>query len=107
MGEPDPMQVLGQEVREVAKEFRTGRICQTIKPYDGTNRSGKGWLKDLEKAKLSLELPDNRAKMLAYETSSGLLSDEITRHLTEVSLPPCCFLFCASTISSVSLSRLD
>ena len=72
---------VAEEVKVIVKEFRASRICQQIKPFGGNPRDFKAWTRNLDRAKLNLDLTDNKAKLLAFETSQGYISDSIERHL--------------------------
>ena len=72
---------VADEVKLIVKEFRASRVCQQIKPFEGNPRDFKTWIRNLDRAKLTLDLSDNKAKLLAFETSQGYISDSIERHL--------------------------
>lgn len=38
-------------------------------------------MRNIERARLTLDLTDNKTKLLAFETSQGYVSDSIERHL--------------------------
>ena len=78
------VEAVTHEVKEIGKQFKTSRICEKIKAYDGLPKEFKSWSRELDRAKLTLDLSDNEAKLLAFETSKDYVSDAIERHLKDL-----------------------
>lgn len=74
---------LTAQMTELSRAFREQSIVQSIKPFSGESIKYKDWIKSVNKAALLAELPDQRKRYLAFQTSSGAVADFCHRYLTD------------------------
>jgi hypothetical protein len=86
MAEPDIARIfenLGRELSNVSAYVGTQSISQVIQAFNGEPGEFKLWIKSLEKFGVLNRVPEERLKLVAYQSSKNSVSDFINRHLRD------------------------
>jgi len=76
-------QNLSEQIRGVSNAIGTQSVSQVVQTFDGNPKEFKNWIKNIEKYGVLSHLADNQLKLVAYQSSRGLVSDYINRYLTD------------------------
>lgn len=80
---PQFFQNLSEQIRGVTNAIGTQSVSQVIQTYDGNPKEYKNWIKNIEKYGVLSRLAGDQLKLVAYQSSRGLVSDYIQRYLTD------------------------
>lgn len=76
-------QDLAFQMSGLSTAIGTQGIAQMIPPYDGTPSKFKEWIRNIEKYSVLMNVPQERVKLIAYQTSSGNVSSFLQRYLAD------------------------
>ena len=68
----------------MTRAIHTQGIAQMIQPFDGQPSRFRTWMKAIDKYAAIVGANDVRKVIIAYQTSSGVVSDFVKRFLEEV-----------------------
>ena len=74
MANQDLTQLVGQ-LGEMTRAIHTQGISQMIQPFDGQPSRFRTWMKAIDKYAVAVGANDARKVIIAYQTSSGVVSD--------------------------------
>lgn len=72
---PQFFQNLSEQIRGVTNAIGTQSVSQVIQTYDGNPKEYKNWIKNIEKYGVLSRLAGDQLKLVAYQSSRGLVSD--------------------------------
>lgn len=76
------LRLLAAEMGNVSTAFVAQGISQVVSNFDGSPRNYRDWVNSIEKYSKLVNLPDNKKKLIAYQTSKGAVSGYIQRYMT-------------------------
>ena len=82
MANQDLTQLVGQ-LGEMTRAIHTQGISQMIQPFDGQPSRFRTWMKAIDKYAAVVGANDARKVIIAYQTSSGVVSDFVKRFSEE------------------------
>ena len=82
MANQDLTQLVGQ-LGEMTRAIHTQGIAQMTQPFDGQLSRFRTWMKAIDKYAAIVGANDVRKVIIAYQTSSGVVSDFVKRFLEE------------------------
>lgn len=71
------------QLANVSAAVGTQSIAQIVPAFSGNSKEFRAWIKAIEKYAMLTELGDDKKKLVAYQSSSGSVSDFIQRYLRE------------------------
>ena len=84
MAEPsvtEVFQALNNELTNVPNVLTALEISNIVVKYDGSPKSYREWIKSIEKYTTLVNIPDNRKKLIAYQSASDAVSGFIHRYM--------------------------
>lgn len=69
------------EIAQLNQAFTTQGISSTVVRFDGNPKNYREWIKSIEKYATLVNVPDNRKKLIAYQSSAGAVSGFIQRYM--------------------------
>ena len=76
-----------QRLDAVKTALDTQTVSQVVSTFSGDPKKFQGWLKEVEKFAVLSQLPEENKRLVAYQTSSGVVSDFIARFLSTAANP--------------------
>ncbi|MCG7878548.1 MAG: zinc finger domain-containing protein [Candidatus Thiodiazotropha taylori] len=72
---------INRELSNVSQTLTTQGISHTVSKFDGNPKHFREWVKSIEKYATLVNLPDDRKKLVAYQSSTGAVSGFIHRYM--------------------------
>ena len=69
------------ELANVSQALTTQGVATSVFKFDGNSKNYREWIKSIEKYVILAGIPDDRKKMIAYQSSSGAVSGFIQRYM--------------------------
>ena len=69
------------ELANVSQALTTQGVSTSVLKFDGNSKNYREWIKPIEKYAILAGIPDDRKKMIAYQSSSGAVSGFIQRYM--------------------------
>ena len=84
MAEPsvtEVFQALNNELTNVSNALTAQGISNIVVKYDGSPKNYREWIKSIEKYATLVNIPDDKKKLIAYQSASGAVSGFIHRYM--------------------------
>ena len=72
---------INRELTNLSQTLTTQGISTVVQKFDGQSRNFREWMKSIEKYATLVNVPDDRKKLIAYQSSSGAVSGFIHRYM--------------------------
>ena len=69
------------EFANVSQALTTQGVSTSVLKLDGNSKNYREWIKTIEKYVILAGIPDDRKKMIAYQSSSGAVNGFIQRYM--------------------------
>ena len=76
-------QDLALQMHSLSNALSTQGIAQIIPPFDGTPSKYKEWVRNVEKYAYLVKVPEDRVKLVAFQTAKGCVSSFLQRFLSD------------------------
>ena len=73
---------LTQELTNVSQALTAQGISNIVLRFDGNPKNYREWIKSIEKYAVLVNKPEDRKKLIAYQSSGGAVSGFIQRYMT-------------------------
>ena len=72
---------INRELTSVSQALTAQGISSTVLKFDGNPKNFREWVKSIEKYATLVNIPDDRKKLIAYQSSTGAVSGFIHRYM--------------------------
>lgn len=72
---------INRELTSVSQALTAQGISTTVSKFDGNPKNFREWVKSIEKYATLVNIPDDRKKLIAYQSSTGAVSGFIHRYM--------------------------
>lgn len=76
-------QQLASQLNDLSKAFREQGLISGILTFEGDSKKYKEWVQAIEKVAMLAEMPENRKRLIAYQTATGTVAEFLGRFIKE------------------------
>ncbi|ESO98605.1 hypothetical protein LOTGIDRAFT_174140 [Lottia gigantea] len=74
-------QTMSNQISRLTNSISTNGVATIIEPFDGDPKKFREWTRSIEKYSILASITGDRMKLIAYQTSKGVVSNFIRRYL--------------------------